>query len=266
MDLMAKVKTLGVIFALLVLLLATGYWLLAPGKWDGTSRFTVVEVADVVKVLSFDPKTSRGIEMVLPDNLEVETVAGRGRLLAGNLRPAGSAEWAAASVAYYLGILTTGEKSTLSWGDRLRWWWGARQVQWQELDLLNLGLVEPDTAADQVTVLRLAPTWDQKARQLFSSLSVAQEQLSIKVVNTTEVVGLASGAARGIESSGMKVVEVRTTSNKQLDRCQLVSPVALKKTVGVSLLLHSFGCDWQAGSELILYLGRQYQEFVAGPD
>ena len=241
---------------------ATGY---LGQKWDGRSRFTVVDLGPPVIVSSFDPATHKGIHLVVPNDLEVATSRGRGKLPAGSLVAAGSRSWAAESVASYLGIFYLGEASQLKWGERLRWWWVSRQVEWRTVDLNQAGLVTYRQTTDGVRVGELAPAWEQTGPEWFTSLVIAQAQLAVRVVNTTPVTGLAATAAREIESSGMQVVEV-ANSPDEVDACQVASPPSLRKSVGVRLLLRQFHCDWQEGDQLTLYLGSQYRSQISGED
>ena len=237
--------------------------ILYSDEWDGRSRFTVVDVGPPVVVSSFDPATHKGLHLQLPDELEVVTSGGRGKLPAGSLVAAGSRSWAAESVASYLGIFHQGEQSQLKWRDKLRWWWSSRKVEWQTVDLGGGKWINYHQTPDGVRVGELAPNWEQVSGEWFISLVIAQQQLSVKVVNTTPVAGLAATAARVIESSGMKVIEV-TNALQEVDKCELAAPTALHKSVGVRLLLQQFHCDLEKGDQLTLYLGKQYQQWVTG--
>lgn len=233
--------------------------------WDGRSRFTVVDLGPPVTVSSFDPATHKGIHLVVPNDLEVATSRGRGKLPAGSLAAAGLRSWAAESVAGYLGIWHQGEVTQLKWGDKLRWWWASRQVQWRSVDLNQAGLVIYRQTADGERVGELAPKWEQVGPEWFTSLIIAQAQLAVRVINTTPVAGLAATAAREIESSGMQVVEV-ANSPDEVDTCQVVAPPSLHKSVGVRLLLRQFHCDSKDGDQLTLYLGSQYRRQISGED
>ena len=253
---------------LILIFLFTLYSLLSTlysGEWDGRSRFTVVDLGPPVTVSSFDPATHKGIRLVLPNELEVVTSQGRGKLPAGSLVAAGSRSWAAESVASYLGIFHQGEVSQLQWGDKLRWWWASRQTEWRSVDLNQAGLVRLRRTADGEQVGELAPKWEQVGPEWFTSLVIAQARLAVRVINTTPVAGLAATAAREIESSGMQVVEV-SNSPDEVDACQIASPPSLRKSVGVQLLLRQFHCDWKERDQLTLYLGSQYRRQISGED
>lgn len=262
--LLARIWQLA-IGVLVLSLLGAGLVSWQKHRWDGRSRFTVVDLGPPVTVNSLDPATHKGIRLLLPNELEVVTSQGRGRLPAGSLAAAGPRSWAAESVASYLGIFHQGEASQLKWGDKLRWWWVSRQIEWRSVDLNQVGLVNYRQTADEVRVGELAPAWEQVGPEWFTSLVIAQAQLAVRVINTTPVAGLAATAAREIESSGMQVVEV-TSSPDEVDACQVVAPPKLHRSVGVQLLLGMFHCDWQAGDQLTLRLGSQYRRQVTGEE
>ncbi len=229
------------------------FWL--QRGWDGKSRFTVVDLGSPVRVLSFDPATHQGLRLTLPTDLWVSTGSGRGRFPVSTLVVAGSSAWAARSITDELGIFSQGELTHLNWVDKWRWWWAARGVQWRAVDLAAAGLVNYHQTADGTSEGELAPNWEQTALGWFTSLTVAQEQLAVRVVNTTSVPGLAATAARQIETSGMKVVEVANSSD-EVDKCHIVGSVQLQKSVGGRLMRQNYNCDWQIGEPLTLYLGR----------
>lgn len=238
--------------------------------WDGKTRFTTASInQQQVKLKSFDPQTGRGVALTLPGDLEVETVGGRGSFLASSLDKAGSAEWGADSIASYLGVMVAGEFRHLPLWDQIRWWWWSFKINWRELDMDQAGLVDYDLTPDGVKVGHLSPQWEARVRELFSSLAVAQQELSVKIINTTNTSGLATKAARELESSGINVVEVSSISDTNsdqnpVDACILVSPKELERSLAIKLIQKNFGCTWQEGVETTLLLGKQYQKFVDG--
>ncbi len=233
------------------------FFILYSGKWDGQSRFTMVDLGPPVTISSFDPATHKGIHLLVPNNLEVDTSSGRGKFPAGSLAAAGTHSWASESISSYLGIFVTGEMSQLKRVDKLRWWWSARQVEWKTVDLAKTQLVNYQQTADGQSVGKLAPKWEQVASEWFASLVISQEKLTIGVVNTTGVAGLAASVARSIETSGMKVIEV-SNSSQEMDKCEIATPVSLKKSVGVQLMKTVYNCKWKEGDKLTLSLGRDF--------
>ena len=97
---------MGIRWAVVALMLGGAIMLVVSYKgrrWEGRERFTVIQLGPPVVVASFDPQTGRGIKIELPDELEIETVGGRGTWRLGVLLKAGEARWAADSVAEALG-------------------------------------------------------------------------------------------------------------------------------------------------------------------
>lgn len=252
-----KLMSVGVAVAAIGATISVGWVILGGQAWDGRSRFTVVDLGPPVTVSSFDPATHKGIRLSVPNDLEVDTNFGRGKFPAGSLAAAGSRSWASESLSSYLGIFITGEISQLKWVDRLRWWWTARQVEWKTVDLAELGLVKYKKTADGERVGELAASWEQLAPEWFTSLIISQEKLTVSVVNTTSVAGLAATVARIIEISGMKVIEV-SNSSQEKDGCEIIAPLSLKKSVGVQLMRKTYNCQWKEGDKLTLFLGRDF--------
>lgn len=250
---MKRVLLILILFFILFSLL----YFLYTSKWDGRSRFTVVDLGPPVTVSSFDPATHKGVRLSMPNDLEVDTNLGRGKFPAGSLAAAGSRSWASESVSNYLGIFITGEISQLKWVDRFRWWWTARQIEWKTVDLVQAGLVKYKQTADGERVGELAVNWEQVAPEWFASLVISQEKLAVTVVNTTSVTGLAALVARTIEISGMKVIEI-SNSPHQIDKCEIVTPLSLKKSVGVQLMKKTYNCQWREGDKLTLFFGRDF--------
>ena len=122
----------AVMIALAAAVIAGGGVALKGGEWDGRSRFTVISIGDTVKVESIDPAVSGGMRFTLPGNLELETVGGRGKWRAevlAKLAQKYGKKWAADSVANYLGIGYTAEKSELGMVEK--WRGGKSEVEWR---------------------------------------------------------------------------------------------------------------------------------------
>ena len=217
------------------------------GRWDGQSRFTVIDVVGGVEVRSFDPVNGEGFRMQLPDNLEIEAVGGRGKWLVGKIGQAGNESWAADSVADYLGVMYT---TTKSW-----WEWGSWFVTWREVDMVKMGWVIPVRAVDGVLVMKLTQTWETQGRELFTSQAVAAQGWMVEVVNATGEAGAAARAARRIESSGMRVVKLDNRELIMDDRCEV------RSRKNVNLLVREWGCKWVEDrslgeKEVVLTIGK----------
>lgn len=236
-------------------------------KWDSQTRFTVIELAMPIRIKSFDPKTNRGLVLTLPADLEIDSVGGRGKWLAGLISKAGTTTWAADSIADYLDIAYQGVEGELPWWDKLAWAKFSQNIIWNEIDLAQTSFLSSDQTPDGLTVLHLTSSWPAKAREWFSDQVIAQEALGVNVVNTTVVPGLGASAARTVESMGFKVRGL-TSGSPEVDQCVVTSQKSLKGSPAVRKLLKAFKCSWRVGEEgdLTLELGRRYQIWKIGTD
>lgn len=234
-------------------------------QWDGQTRFTVVEVGDELKIDSIDPVSGLGIRLVLPPDLEIESVGGRGKWLAGKISKAGNARWVADSLTDYLGLRYTGIKGRLSLWDQLSWNRLRKKVDLKEIKLQETSYLEKVTTPDNMEVYHLASSWDGKARDWFSDITIAQASLGVAIVNTSPVPGLGIRAGRVVESMGFKV---RNLSNEEqeVNRCQVLGQESLRTSVPVRKLIEAFNCEWRDSDELdlVLKLGKQYREYRLG--
>lgn len=212
--------------------------------WKGQERFTLIKTGVTVSIESFDPVTKKGIKLSLPDNLEVETVNGRGKWLAGALPRLADKygwEWVGESISDFLGIGFTTVDRRMSWWDRWAWWRNQLQIEWHQADLAGPGLTGEETAADGMKVLNLADAWDDQAKTWFGSLGIMNEGIAVAVVNTTDVPGLGSHAARVINSAGMRVVTVGNDS-KLIGRCEIEASEGLRASLSLRFLEQYFKC------------------------
>lgn len=223
-------------------------------------RMTEVVIGRPVTVVSVDPVSRQGLRLVLPDELEVETVGGKGRWRAKAMEELGrkfGRKWAADSIADYLEIAhNTG---SLGW----KWWWLKRRAVWQSLDL-EAGWVAPKTAPDGARVLELTGEARKKMGEWFMSEALASERLEVTVVNTVGVAGLGTHAAGVIENAGMKVAAIE---NSQVDVGECV--VMGGKSLGAEFVRKAFGCRQEKGEkmgekEVRLILGSDYLKWRRG--
>jgi hypothetical protein len=234
-------------------------------NWDQHTRFTTISHKIPITVRSFDPNSKTGVVLVLPDNLEIESVSGRGKWLAGKIHQAGKPTWVGDSVADYLGISYVGIDSNLSIWDKIMWEKYSRQISWKEIDLGNTNYLETVITPDNLQITRLADGWDSKARDWFFDQSIAEMSLGVAIVNTSPIPGLGIHAGRVVESVGFKVRDL-TNSTEEIDKCLVKSLPELQKSQSVQKLIHTFDCNWQRSEEtdLSLILGKQYREWLLG--
>jgi hypothetical protein len=241
-------------------------------KWRGSERFTILTVGEKIQVESWDPQTKQGIRLVLPENLEIETVAGRGKwqvkALPEMAKKMGN-KWLTDSVSDYLGLAILETKGEMKWWDKLSWWRGSGDVEWKNIELEKTQLVEEVKTPDGVTLLHLGPLWEEKAVDWFTSNIVSLESLNATVVNAAGVDGLGSHAARILESIGIKVNMIENSEEK-FNKCIVESNSGTKEKTGAGEIVRIFGCDWKKGDlqdgELVLKLGEGYKRWWLGND
>lgn len=245
------------------LVLALGM-LFSKGGWDGQTRFTVLEhTSEQIRVRSFDPQSLQGTVMIIPDDLEITSVQGRGSWPAKNIFKAGTDKWAADSIIDYLGLSYTGLWSNLSIWNRIAWSQYQNKVTWVNLDLTRGGLTQVVKTTDGQDSRRLNSVWFDQAKQLFSSQIVTDQHLSLSIINTTDASGLGSHAADVAESMGFKVDSV-TDDPTTIQKCQLEVPEVKIKDVAIKLLAKTFICDVKVGDDdsLKMALGDDYKTIL----
>lgn len=250
----------------------TGFLSFRNRTWRGQDRFTVVTLEDGVKIQSFDPQNQQGKILLLPQDLEIQTVGGRGRWRIGALPELAKKfgeRWAADSVTDYLGIGYTAIDNHLAGWDTFSWWWNGRSVEWQTVKLEDTGLLKEFVAPDGTKLQDLAPTWNSKAAEWFTSSAIAQEGMNLTLVNSTDVAGLGSHAARSITNAGIRVSAVSGQS-EEINGCVVESTKADKEKLSTVWVKRTFGCSWNENgdlqNELILKLGTHYREWWLGKD
>lgn len=260
----------------LLLFLGVGVWMGGQywaRKWRGVGRFTLIGLENGVLIESLDPVNGWGVRMILPDELEVETVGGRGRWKAGNLRRGGDkfgTRWAADSVADYLGVGYIAVRGEMTAWDWISWWWLGRTVKWQEIDLERRGWVEEAVAVDGEKLVKLGPEWPGEARTWFVSSELAQEALSVTVVNTTDISGLGTHAARALESAGIRVGMIKSDTEAIADKCVVRASEENLKSRGVAWIVGTHGCrtelvgEGSQAAETLVFFGREYEKWWLG--
>lgn len=240
--------------------------LLFTRSWDGKVRFTILENnPHEIRIRSFDPASLQGTEMIIPPDLDIQSLGGRGSWPAKNIFLAGTAAWAADSIIDYLALGYTGLWSNLSIWDKLAWRQFQGKITWTQLDLTGLGLTKTVTMPDGQSVLQLTPLWFDQSKPWFAAQIITDQHLSVAIINTTDATGLGSHAADIAESMGFKVDSVLDSSDT-VERCRLSVPAAQTKNPAVKFLARTFACDIEAGSEsqLKLWLGQDYKTKIRG--
>jgi hypothetical protein len=262
-----KIK-ISIVFIILVGIFAGLIFVLkgyVQRKWDKETRFTVISFSPEVVIKSFDRDTRQGIILKLPSDLQIESVQGRGKWRAEVIADAGELDWAASSIADYLGISYTSVEGELEWWDKLMWSTYSKNILWKEINFSETAYVEKHVLPDGVEVLTLTSNWDLKAREWFYDQKIASQALGVEIVNSTSASGLGAGAARIVESMGFKVRNLTSTADN-VEECFVKSKTELKENVAVRKLLKTFGCRWETSdsADIILILGKKYLQWKDG--
>lgn len=260
-----KMIVLTIITGSLLLGIFAVLWGYHQRQWDGRSRFTQIYLTPKLVIKSFDPKSKTGVVLVFPENLEIDSISGRGSWNAGVISKAGNQRWAADSVANYLGISYTGIGNALNWWDQLQWQLWNSKIEWTEINVADTTALQPSTTPDGVMIYQLSRAWDSKANQWFFDQTIESQLLGVVIVNTTTTSGLGASASRVVESMGFKVRSL-TSTDQDIKTCILQTKPELKTMLAVRKLQMTFGCSWQKSEQqdLTLILGDQYRSWKTG--
>lgn len=261
------IKRLGWGIGLLIVLML-GAWMIYRGRqWDEKGRLTLINFSKGIVVESIDPIAKSGVRLILPDNLQIASVAGRGEWLASAIKGAGEPKWVADSVASYLGVAYDGLAGELGWWDWWQWNKWKAKVSWQEVKLEKTDLVEEKKLPDGLLVWLMGERWALGSQEYFTDNAILAEGISLVIVNSTNTIGMGTHAARFVESRGIRVAQVRG-SEVAVDGCEVEGNAKQKITRTAKFLLGWFGCTWKEQktetAELVLTIGKQYRKWWAG--
>lgn len=247
-------------------------------QWRGGERFTVLTLgSDGAVIESWDYESRLGLRLILPANLEIETIEGRGRWRVGVLPDMArkySLKWVEESIEENLGIYVTITKS-----DNRKWWLGngwdsgvwwrqLRNINWTVLDAEKLRGVDVVKQADGAEVLRVGKEWKLGIGDSLAYSGIVREAKSVTVVNTTTAAGLGAHVAGNLEISGFKVDAVASREEEE-DDCILRGREADVESISGKWLIKSFKClksvdESLTDGRLELILGRKYQNRLEG--
>lgn len=263
-------------FVVLFLIMGLGGGILreyAKRQWDGIGRLTMITVEESeVLIESVDPVTREAIRIKLPPELQVQTLEGKGVWRVGVLHELAEKhgnKWAGDSIANFLGIAYTGLTQEMNLWDKVNWAWRSRDLDWNEVPLKETTLLAETTEVDDQKVLGLDSRWSKKARQYFAAADLSTEGYEVSITNSTDTSGLGATAARVVDSSGMRVIMVRSDPTHTVEECIVEGNKEAGLSSSGKFLVRSFGCKFVEDEgvregELDIVLGTKYRERLYG--
>jgi hypothetical protein len=244
------------------------FWIFKNRQWKGNTRFNVIKLANPIVFEGIDPIKKLGIRVTLANNLNIESVNGRGIWLSGKIGQVGEKKWVADSVAGYLGIAYDAIWENMNWWDRIAYENWKKKVRWNEIDLKpgDSMFVTEEKQPDGVVVGTLNGRFEKWAIENFSDTALLTEALSVSVVNSTQTLGMGTYASRMIESRGIRVASVE--SGSEVVECILKGDKEILRSLTANFISKWFGCKLEESEkkthELELVLGQTFREWWKG--
>lgn len=267
------------------------------GSWDGKHRFNFVLIGQPLFIVSFQPLQKTGVILTLPPEALIESLYGYGfyraeslyrlsqlenrggQLVEGSLQAFlglpvegflvnKEAKGEKSDVTNSLALALKGEAETnLTVWDLLRLWWQTKRIRTDKLTLFDMSQTSASKQvllADGSQAVEIDPQKLEKIiNDYFKDDDLANEDLSIAVLNSTSFPGLAQKAARLVENIGGRVVTIGDWPDL-VKKCQIRSKKSNQKSYTVQKLTKTFSCQWEEGSkseqraEAVLILGEDY--------
>jgi hypothetical protein len=261
----AIIGVLTLILGMIAVELGFGY---TKRRWDGRTRFTVVDLKNPITIWSVDPTDTTLVKFVLPDDLDVPTI-GKGRWSAKSLPELTKkygVGWAADSLSAFLGIPYTGVAGKMSFWDEASWVLLKRGKSVESVEIEDSNLITKKTAPDGMVSYGLSSLWKKRVGDTFFSSVLASSGWRLSVFNPTGVAGLGAKIARIAETAGYKVVSLSEGKDKP-HNCVVLSRKDEREKLGVVWLQRYFNCDLAendklGSSELELILGDRFVEWA----
>jgi hypothetical protein len=269
--------------------------------WDGTERINFVVSAENTTLVSFEPSEKNLTFLEIPNNTLMEVPHGYGEYQLGAISRLGDLEKRknlmsetlqenlALPVVGFIqdsggqenkdnsrnnlkdilmeGLINKNQTNLSGW-DIIRLWWQIRSVKETDVLIFNLekrDLLTTKTLADRTKVFSLdTPTFDLKMQNLLPILSLKKDNLTIEILNSTGVPGLADKTARILNNIGTRVVSTGNMET-EIQKSLLKGNKNLKSTKTAGIVKKLFNCDWQDTDEsgradLTLIIGHDYFE------
>jgi hypothetical protein len=268
--------------------------------WDGESRLNIAIASEKTYLLSLDPVASEIFLVEIPSQTQVEVAFGHGfyplnsvyklsqlekeegRLLAVTLEnnfavsvkawaylPKGisSQEPKAFLNQIIYSALKGKARTNLTFWDFLQLLLANYRIpiyqagfyELSQLDLLTKTELPDKTQAFTIDKDRL----DSFCQNHFPERKIRLENLTIEVINSTPLSGLAERGARLLTNIGFEVVGT-SNQEEEINQCIISGDSSLKEFYSTRRIEAIFGCRWQTSQEekradLVLILGREFQ-------
>lgn len=207
-----------------------------------SSRLTTYTLSDKLVIESFDPQTREGVRITIPGNFEIDSVAGRGKWWLSKIRKAGDKRWLTDSIAWHFGLGQIYPREDIGF------WRFNKKIIWKDIDITKTGLADKTQTVDGEDVWVLNSRWFKN--EFFVDSRIANEKLSVAVVNTTSTNGLGAKVAEIIEMVGMRTTMLETTNSDLTESCILTTSSANHKKLGVLYLIKVFECSQKTDESL----------------
>lgn len=232
----------------IIILFGFSFWSYQTRLWKDNSRLIFYNLNPTI-FTSLDPITKELLIISFPGNLEIESVSGRGTWMLSKLSLAGDSEWIRKSLSWHLGIANIQPESQMDLWARLRYFWIKRSAVLKSINLAETGLVDLEKTTDGVEVFRLNPRWDLKSGDWFAASEVIRQGLTVTIINTTESPGLGAKASRLLESAGIRVRMLSSTTDN-IASCKIYASSKAQKLSGFKLIYNTFGCQIEEDNKL----------------
>lgn len=234
-----------VLLSVLFLLLGVMFWNIVTAlPWE---RTTIVIAGEPVYIQSWDEARQTLTIIPVPTDVYLEGVFGIGRLSIASLGKLEALDIKkkglfVKSLENAFALPIVGVWSNLNPALRFRLWWIRKWIRPDAVKMIDLeseGVIRSDVLADG-TEIRIFDVYryDAVIGNRLEVDSIRREEFRIRVVNTTEMQGLGSRAARFLSHAGMVVIAVDSEKTVQ-NECAMNTIWA---TVSVQFIRRIFNC------------------------
>lgn len=272
-------KKLVVWFLGLTLLTLSSVWVVRGVKlsqWKGQSWFGIVEQEQSFEVKLVSLEQKKLVRLIIPLETMVRVGFGFGEYRLGKVAQLGELEKKPGliltkTVQDLLGLPITGwkinKKSNLTWWDRVRLAWFEKFIA-EEKEVIDLGdslAWQEGFLGDQTKIFRVNTSFlDQVLHEQVFNQKLAEEGLSVAILNASGIDGVANNVSRLVSNLG---VEVRLVSNAPQQEFSIikVSESKLKPSMTVKNISQFLGINsievidiLEYRSDVVIVIGQDY--------